>query len=154
MTTMQVGSQDHIKRLQPSSWAKLRLQQVPAGLLRHDLVVRGIPVSDAWQVVKALRVMDEDLVYRPIGLTRAKMLRRALSATQRLSNSESDRLMRLLTIMNQAIETLGSQEAAERWILVPALSLDQRKAVDLLQTIEGTEAVSTLLGRMNQCVYT
>lgn len=111
-------------------------------------------MSDALQVLKALRVLDEDQFYRLIGSTRAKILRRARSATRLLSNFESDRLMRLLTIMNQAIETLGSQEAAERWLLMPALGLDQRKAVDLLQTIDGTEAVSTLLGRIIHSVYT
>jgi len=48
---------------------------------------------------------------------------------------------------------LGSQEAAERWLSTPAMALDRRRPIDLLQSSEGTELVKTLLTRMDYGVY-
>ena len=58
-----------------------------------------------------------------------------------------------MSVTRQAIDVLGSQEAAERWLSTPATGLDQRKPIDLLQSSEGTELVKTLLTRMDFGVY-
>ena len=51
------------------------------------------------------------------------------------------------------MDVLSSQEAAERWLSTPALGIDGRKPIDLLQSTEGTELVKTLLTRMDYGVY-
>jgi putative toxin-antitoxin system antitoxin component (TIGR02293 family) len=48
----------------------------------------------------------------------------------------------------------GSHAAAEHWLATPAIGLDQRRPVDLLQSAEGTDLVTALLTRIDHCVYT
>lgn len=52
-----------------------------------------------------------------------------------------------------AIEVLGNADLAERWLLAPAIGLDQRVPADLIQTPEGTEQVETYLRQIDYCVY-
>jgi len=70
-----------------------------------------------------------------------------------LDQNASDRAIRLASVTEQAIEVLDSQEAAERWLSTPAMALDRRRPIDLLQSSEGTELVKTLLTRMDYGVY-
>ena len=58
-----------------------------------------------------------------------------------------------MTVTGQAVEVLGSREAAERWLSTPAMGLDQRQPIELLQSSEGTDLVKTLLTRMDFGVY-
>ncbi|MDI1240027.1 MAG: MbcA/ParS/Xre antitoxin family protein [Polaromonas sp.] len=43
--------------------------------------------------------------------------------------------------------------AAEQWLMTPAMGLDQRRPVDLMQTIDGIAQVTQLLLRMRYGVY-
>jgi putative toxin-antitoxin system antitoxin component (TIGR02293 family) len=52
-----------------------------------------------------------------------------------------------------AVEVFGSIEAAEKWLMVPAMGLDRLRPVDLMQTLDGTAKVSLLLSRMRYGVY-
>ncbi len=70
-----------------------------------------------------------------------------------MDSNESDRLLRIAAVMKQAADVLGSGAAAEHWLVTPAIGLDQRRPLDLLQSVEGTEMVTTLLTRMDRGVY-
>ena len=41
------------------------------------------------------------------------------------------------------------EDAAERWLVTPAIGLDRRKPLNLLQTSEGTELVKSFLTRID-----
>ena len=123
------------------------------GLSAHDLVTRGVTVADARHLVKAFSIIGEAQLYGVLGITPRTMQRRAASAHKTLDSNASDRALRLLSVTRQAIDVLGSQEAAERWLSTPATGLDQRKPIDLLKSSEGTELVKTLLTRMDFGVY-
>ena len=123
------------------------------GLSAHDLVAKGIGVTDAKQVMAGFTIINEKQFYSVLGITPRTMQRRAASATKTLDANASDRALRLVTVMHQATEVLGSQEAAERWLSSPAMGLDQRVPIDLLQSSEGTAMVKTLLSRMEYGVY-
>ena len=125
----------------------------PTGLTAHDLVAKGIDVADAKQVMAGFTIINEKQFYSVLGITERTMQRRAASATKTLDANASDRALRLMTVMHQATEVLGSQEAAERWLSSPAMGLDQRVPIDLLQSSEGTAMVKTLLSRMEYGVY-
>jgi putative toxin-antitoxin system antitoxin component (TIGR02293 family) len=60
----------------------------------------------------------------------------------------------LETATVKAIDVLGSQEAATRWLTMPATALDGRRPIDLLSDPEGVARVLTLLVRMDYGVYT
>lgn len=53
------------------------------------------------------------------------------------------------TALKTAANVFGSQELATQWLARPALALDGRRPVDLLNTPSGIEEVITLLGRLD-----
>lgn len=132
---------------------RAKVSSGPTGLTAHDLVAKGIGVAEARQVMAGFTIINEKQFYSVLGITERTMQRRAASATKTLDANASDRALRLVTVMHQATEVLGSQEAAERWLSSPAMGLDQRVPIDLLQSSEGTAMVKTLLSRMEYGVY-
>ncbi len=123
------------------------------GLGAHDLVAKGIDVADAKQVMAGFTIINEKQFYSVLGITERTMQRRAASSAKTLDANASDRALRLLSVVNQATEVLGSQLAAEQWLSSPAIGLDRRIPIDLLQSSEGTAMVKTLLSRMEYGVY-
>ena len=137
----------------PSAWSQLKLQRDMKGLRAHDLVTKGVSVAAAKQVMGAFQIINETQLYDVLGISPKTMQRRSASATGTLDPNASDRALRLVSVTSQAIDVLGSQEAAERWLSSPAMGLDRRKPIALLQSTEGTEMVKTLLTRMDYGVY-
>jgi putative toxin-antitoxin system antitoxin component (TIGR02293 family) len=121
-------------------------------LMVHDMVTRGLPVLLARTMMDSYELVQKDAVLQAIGVSE-RTLQRGKDADRRLDSNASDRLLRLAAITEHAIDVLGSQEEAERWLLKPALALDQRRPIDLLQSSEGTELVKALLTRMDYGVY-
>jgi putative toxin-antitoxin system antitoxin component (TIGR02293 family) len=93
-------------------------------------------------VVTACRLIESGAVLRAIGIGE-RALRRAQEESKRLDANVSDRVLRLAAVTLKAIDVLGSQETAERWLSIPAMGLDSRKPIDLLQTTGGTEGQSS-----------
>lgn len=122
-------------------------------LQMHDLVTEGLPVERARDLIASFQLIDRETVLRTIGVS-DRTLQRAKIADKPLDTNASDRSLRLASVVEQAIDVLGSQDAAERWLSTPAMALDRRRPIDLLQSSEGTELVKTLLTRMDYGVYT
>jgi putative toxin-antitoxin system antitoxin component (TIGR02293 family) len=59
----------------------------------------------------------------------------------------------LTEILAKATEIFGSQEEAVRWLDQPALGLEQRRPIDLLETPAGVKLVEDFLGRLEYGVY-
>jgi putative toxin-antitoxin system antitoxin component (TIGR02293 family) len=72
---------------------------------------------------------------------------------QQLSKAESDRLYRVARLAVRAEEVLGSSESAERWLKEPLPALGFETPLSLLDTDEGAQTVSDLLGRIEHGVY-
>jgi putative toxin-antitoxin system antitoxin component (TIGR02293 family) len=121
-------------------------------LQAHDLVTVGLPVATARELIAAYRVLDRPSVLRAVGISE-RTLQRGKAPGKLLDLNASDRALRLAAVTEQAIGVFGSQEAAEHWLAGPAMGLDQRKPIDLLQSTEGAEMVKTLLTRMDFGVY-
>ncbi|HEY2977238.1 MAG TPA: antitoxin Xre/MbcA/ParS toxin-binding domain-containing protein [Burkholderiaceae bacterium] len=138
-----------------TGWAKLKLKsrRDVAGLEAHDLVTQGVSVADAREVLKAFTLIDEKQFYEVLGISGRTMQRRAASAAKTLDSNASDRVLRLVSVTDQAIRVFGSQEAAERWLSSPAIGLDRRKPIELLGSTDGTDLVKALLTRMEYGVY-
>jgi putative toxin-antitoxin system antitoxin component (TIGR02293 family) len=62
--------------------------------------------------------------------------------------------LKFATILAKATEVFGSQEAAKRWLIEPAIGLDRKRPIDLLSTPTGAEMVEKFLGRLEYGVYT
>lgn len=65
----------------------------------------------------------------------------------------SDRVLQLSLIRAQAEEEFGSGDAAEQWLISPAIGLEQRRPIDLIRTTFGTALVAQLLTRIRHGVY-
>lgn len=112
-------------------------------------ISRGLPVGALEQLVDhhlLSRAEAAHLIITPRTLARRKK-------KQRLSLQESDRLARVARIITYAREVLGDQEKAYAWLRRPNRALENRLPLDLLETEIGARVVETILGRMEQGVY-
>jgi len=140
------------RKAAPSGASKFTLGKELSGIRAHDMVTAGMSVDTARGLMDAYRLIGSDDVLRVLGISE-RTLQRASIADKPLDSNASDRALRLATVTSQAIDVLGSQDAAERWLSSPAIGLDRRRPIDLLQSSEGTELVKTLLTRMDYGVY-
>jgi putative toxin-antitoxin system antitoxin component (TIGR02293 family) len=120
------------------------------GLQAHDIVMRGIPVSLARNVVRSFGVIAPTDIRKVLGVSEQALQRRSDAA---LDVNASDRTLRLLSVMEQATTVLGARDVAERWLAAHAIGLDRRRPIDLLTSSDGTTMVKTLLKRMEYGVY-
>jgi len=120
------------------------------GLQVHDVVVQGISFSLARNVVRSFVVITPIEIRAMLGVSEKTLRRRADLV---LDADASDRVVRLLSIMEQATAVLGARDVAERWLAAPAIGLDRRRPIELLASSEGTSMVKTLLARMEYGVY-
>jgi putative toxin-antitoxin system antitoxin component (TIGR02293 family) len=132
----------------PPSFMPLQLSLIE----RHDLVTQGMPVQTARDFMDSFTEVGRDLVLKAVGISE-RTLQRGKAADKRLDLNASDRTLRLAAVTDQAAEVLGSRAEAEHWLVTPAVGLDRRRPIELLQTSEGTDLVRTLLVRMDHGVY-
>ena len=57
-------------------------------------------------------------------------------------------------ILAKAMEIFRDKVEAEKWLITPAMALNQRRPVDLLSSPAGVEVVEQLRGRLEHRVYT
>lgn len=74
-------------------------------------------------------------------------------AEQSLTKSESDRLYRLARVAARAEDVLGSAQATERWLKESIPALGQVTPLSLLDTDEGVQRVTDILGRIEHGVF-
>lgn len=72
---------------------------------------------------------------------------------QRLSKPESDRLYRVARVAALAEQIFGSASAAEHWLKEANPTLGNVTPLTLMDTDEGTQAVTDVLGRIEHGVY-
>lgn len=120
----------------------------------HDAVHQGLPARAMIELTRQLPGIDVRELQEVMGISARSFARRKASPGTRLSPHESSNVWRLAQLMTQATRVLGAQEAAERWFSQPALALSNRRPIDLLKTLPGTQLVQDLLTRMEYGVYT
>jgi putative toxin-antitoxin system antitoxin component (TIGR02293 family) len=121
-------------------------------LQTHDIVIKGLPVALARDVMATYEIVGRNEVLQTIGVSE-RTLQRGKNSDLTLDSNASDRLIRLAAVTEHAIDVFGSKDAAERWLVTPAIGLDGRKPLDLLQTSEGAELVKSFLTRIDYGVY-
>ncbi|MFP6557069.1 antitoxin Xre/MbcA/ParS toxin-binding domain-containing protein [Paraburkholderia sp. B3] len=122
-------------------------------LATHDVVMKGLPISVAYEMMRAFKTADRRALLCAIGMSE-RALQHGRRTDRLLDSNASDRLLRLAIVTEQAIDVFGSQQAAERWLTTPATGLGMRKPIDLLQSSAGSQLVTTVLARIDRGVYT
>jgi putative toxin-antitoxin system antitoxin component (TIGR02293 family) len=130
-------------------------RRVDNSLEAHDLLLAGLPGAALSHFIDHLAVLEiSPALERAMGLSLRTFQRRKDAPEKPLSPEQSGRIWRLAEILAEAIEVLGTREAAEDWLARPARALDYLKPIDLLATPAGAQMVETVLGRLKYGVYT
>lgn len=128
------------------------LREIDSDLDLARAVEVGFPVASLSHVLHELG--DSDLqqtdIYEVVGS--ARTLQRKRKAHTRLSRDESDRLARLVRVIDRARESLGSREKALRWMVKPNRALEGALPLRLLGSDAGALAVEQVLGRIEHGV--
>lgn len=72
---------------------------------------------------------------------------------RRLRPADSDRLFRLVRILAETADVLGSEEKASRWLQSPNRALGGQTPLSLLDTDPGAQQVEEVLGRIEHGVF-
>jgi putative toxin-antitoxin system antitoxin component (TIGR02293 family) len=124
----------------------------------HLRIVEGIPTRAMLRLIADLHVLTTGSVLLVMRMSARNFHRRKEAAEKNpaasLTVDEGSRLWKFTELLAQATRTLGSQEAAERWLNNPQIGLDGKRPVELLTTTPGAELVADLLTRMDYGVYT
>jgi putative toxin-antitoxin system antitoxin component (TIGR02293 family) len=108
------------------------------------LVREGLPLDIVDQALGTGRISNAEL--DRLALSRKTLAhRRGLGA---LTPDQSDRLSRLLRIIEEAEETFGDFEKAHTWLRRKTRLLDGEAPLDRLDTDIGTRQVEAMLGRI------
>lgn len=110
----------------------------------------GLPWRAYDTLTAHFRLSNEELV-APLGLSIPTIKRR--KPEKRMSVVASDRLFRIATVLTRAVETLGSEEKASRWLRKPNRTLSGDTPLSQLDTTIGYEKVLETLLRIEYGIY-
>ena len=78
---------------------------------------------------------------------------RTLARRKKLRPDESDRLFRVASVLQRAIDTLEDITTARQWLTSPKLALGNKTPIAVCDTEAGAREVEDLLIRIDQTVY-
>ena len=113
-------------------------------------VQAGLPVR-ALEVLQASLAVPMDKLGSILGISKATLHRRR--SGQRLSSSESDRVVRFARLMGKAVEVMESEDNARKWLNSAQRGLDNAVPLEFAETEVGAREVEDLLGRIEYGVY-
>lgn len=120
----------------------------------HEVIVKGIPGIALKHMVDHVKIIDTADLLHAIGISVRTIQRRVESPQKPLSQEQSGRAWKFAEVLVKATQVFGSQAEAEKWLVSPAMALDQRRPIDLLSSPTGVEMVEQVLGRLEYGVYT
>ncbi|WPZ33805.1 antitoxin Xre/MbcA/ParS toxin-binding domain-containing protein [Thalassobaculum sp. OXR-137] len=149
------GADETVRAYRLLGGPKVTKHPVHTALDAHDLIVRGLPSTSLLHLVEAVTILATgDVLNKAIGISIRTLQRRKSDAKKKtLSPEQSSRAWRFAEIIAQATDVMGSQDAAEAWMLEPAIGLENRRPIDLLASAAGAEAVQDHLTRLEYGVY-
>lgn len=120
------------------------------GPLRDDrdivrLVRRGVPTQAVDHFLASAGLSFNALDPKVLNL---RTFRRRQKADQRLEHDESDRLLRLVSVVAAAEDTFGDAQKAHAWLNRESRALDGETPLAMADTDRGARAVEALLGRI------
>lgn len=92
--------------------------------------------------------VSEEFLLSLIGISQTTVSRRKM-----LKSDEAGKVYRIAKILSLTEDVLGSHEKGVQWLKAPAIFLEGKKPIELLQTEAGAEEVKNLLLRIENSVY-
>lgn len=121
----------------------------------HEALLEGLPSSTLQHLIEKSHLLkSEEAFEKATGMSIRTFHRRMSEADKSLNSAQSGRIWTFVSILLRATALLGSQKAAEAWLVKPAMALNQQRPLDLLASPVGLKLVEDLLGRLEYGVYT
>ena len=135
-------------QIPPRIWMTLGLPS--RGTRLHDLVREGLRFEYLERIASLLQVQPR-VVSKAVCLSPSTMARR--SKAGRFDTVESDRLVALVTLFDEALSLFENDKvAAAEWMSSPVRGLGSRRPIDMLGTRVETKAVLDLIGQLERGV--
>ncbi len=119
-------------------------EQPPAAQIAA--IEKGLPGAALRQMVDGLGISRKVLL-GALGLAPRTMAHR-MGKNQAFSQTESERLMRVMRARKLAHEVFSTEEAVAQWLTTPDVALGKRTPLAMLATDVGTAEVHNLLQAM------
>jgi len=101
--------------------------------------------------ISSILQVERKVISQAIGVSLASLAR--IAKTGRLNTVESERLVVLIAVFEQALSLFEDDvSAATKWMCSPVRGLDSRRPIDMLCTRVETNAVLDLIGRLERGV--
>jgi putative toxin-antitoxin system antitoxin component (TIGR02293 family) len=134
---------------------KLLKRELRSKLDVHDLIAAvGIANVALRHVVENAPLLRQEEFASAIGISVRTLQRLTEKPAERLTREQSGRTWKFAEVLAKAGRVFGDRRAAEAWFKSPAMALAQRRPIDLMSTVAGTELVDQLLTRLEYGVYT
>lgn len=120
---------------------------------REDAIAilkKGLPVSSFEKLHKEMKVSSSELA-RFAHISIRTLQRRRQQG--RFQTDESERLLRVGVLFDQAVDVLGGVDAARAWLRAPKKSLAGKSPLEYCDTEPGAREVEDLLGRIAHGVF-
>ena len=114
------------------------------------LLADGFPYGPFESILKRLRLTRAQ-VGAALGLPERTLARR--KQERKFQPLESDRIFRFLQVAAHAIEIMGDDEKAGRWLTKPNRALTGGVPLELLDTPIGASQVDEILGRIEHGLF-
>ena len=114
-------------------------------------IQKGLPISAFTRLKKNLDVSEKEL---------SKVLRIPISTLARRKKGkrfmfeESERIFRIARLFDKAVNVFGEEELARKWLKEPAWALGDLTPIEYARTELGAHEVESLLGRIEDGVFT
>ena len=122
-------------------------EKATIGIIRSK-IARGLN-RDAFNRLKMVLATSGDELSQVVGIPARTLTRRSV-----FKPDESERILRVATSFQKAIEVLGSLEKARRWFATPKRALGGKTPLEFCDTDVGADEVTRLLGRIDHGVFT
>jgi putative toxin-antitoxin system antitoxin component (TIGR02293 family) len=120
----------------------------------HELILTGLPnVSVTYLIERIPELKDELFFQKAIGMS-LRTFQRKTASNRSLTSEQSGKTWNFAEVIAQATSVFGTTAAALEWLSNPAMALEGKVPLDLLDTSAGLEMVRDLLGRFEYGVYT
>jgi len=110
-----------------------------------ETVEAGVPVATMARFVTASGMQLKDLYEVVIP---ARTLKHRKARKEPLTSDESDKLVRLIRVYDQAVRVLGEKEQALFWLSEPKKRFEDRTPIQMLRTDLGGRMVEEMLGQI------
>jgi putative toxin-antitoxin system antitoxin component (TIGR02293 family) len=123
-------------------------QQIPLMTSLHidlETVEAGVPTTTMAEFVSASGMQLKDIYEVVIP---ARTLKHRKARKEPLTSDESDKLVRLIRVYDQAVRVLGEKEKALYWLNEPKKRFEGRTPIHMLRTDLGGRMVEEMLGQI------